>query len=80
MNENRIIQTDLTVLFQELEKRLQEVRAARGDASLTIKDLRREFDQQSAKMNQAIFNDQHDQIRETCTKSILPLLEILCRI
>jgi hypothetical protein len=42
-------------------------------------DLRRLFDQESSRLNQAIFNDQPDQIRESTIRSVVPLLEILAR-
>lgn len=70
---------DLRQILNELEKLVQSHRSAQGSEPLTIKDFRRIFDQESAKMNQAIFNDQHDQVREACLRAVLPLLEILAR-
>ena len=66
-------------VLNELENLVEESRGQRSGEPLTLKDFRRMFDQESAKLNQAIFNEQHDQVRETCLKSLLPLLEILSR-
>jgi hypothetical protein len=66
-------------VLNELEREILSHRNEQNAESLTIKDLRRIFDQESAKMNQAIFNDQNDQVRESCLKAIIPLIEILSR-
>jgi hypothetical protein len=72
---------DLREVFSELEQLVKAIRKELNGSqqSMTIKDFRRIFDQESAKMNQAIFNDHSDQIRETCLKTVVPLLEILTR-
>jgi hypothetical protein len=70
---------DIREVLGELEKIAQEARVQRNGDPLTVKDLRRIFDQESSGINQAIFNDQPDQIRESTLRSILPLLEILAR-
>jgi hypothetical protein len=69
---------DIREVLDEVEKLAQAARAGHtGD--LTIKDLRRLFDQESSRLNQAIFNDQPQQIRESTLRSVIPLLEILAR-
>ena len=70
---------NVRAVLEELERLVDQARQSRSGVEPTIKDFRRMFDQESAKMNQAIFNDQQDQIRETCVKAVLPLLEILSR-
>jgi soluble cytochrome b562 len=70
---------NVRAVLEELERLVDQARQSRSGVEPTIKDFRRIFDQESAKMNQAIFNDQQDQIRETCVKAVLPLLEILSR-
>ncbi|MCB4757289.1 MAG: hypothetical protein LHV69_09745 [Elusimicrobia bacterium] len=47
--------------------------------TLGIKDYRWQFDQISARMNQAIYNDQFDQIHDSCLETIAVLVEILAR-
>ena len=66
-------------VLNEVEKIAQSARGDHSTESLTIKDLRRLFDQESSRLNQAIFNDQPDQIRESTIRSLIPLLEILAR-
>ncbi|MGQ0645681.1 MAG: hypothetical protein ACT4O3_09340 [Elusimicrobiota bacterium] len=69
---------DVRGILNEIEKLVERNRAEQG-AELTIKDYRRLFDQESGKMNQAIFNDQNEQIRETCMRTVAILVEILAR-
>lgn len=70
---------DLKSVLEEVERAVQAARAAQTGDPLGIKDFRRMFDQESSKINQAIFNDQPDQIRESTLRSVIPLLEILAR-
>jgi hypothetical protein len=70
---------DLREVLDEIERLAQAARAEHAGDPLTIKDLRRLFDQESSRLNQAIFNDQPEQIRESTLRSVLPLLEILAR-
>jgi phage shock protein A len=83
MPEN--IQTK-TITLRELNAVLKDVKDAvekqRTDANMSeqkIKDLRWKFDQVSAKMNQAIYNDQVDQIHQSCLATVAILIEILSR-
>ncbi len=70
---------EIREVVAEVEKLAQASRAGHSGEPLTLKDLRRLFDQESSRLNQAIFNDQPDQIRESTIRSVLPLLEILAR-
>jgi hypothetical protein len=70
---------DLREILNEVERAVRANRESQPDALQTIKECRRIFDQESAKMNQAIFNDQPQQIRETCLKTVAVLVEILAR-
>lgn len=74
--------TQLRELSQVLGDVKQAVEKLRHDENLSaqnIKDLRWKFDQVSAKMNQAIYNDQVDQIHASCLATIAILIEILSR-
>jgi hypothetical protein len=71
---------DVRFVLDELERLVVQARQDPSESALAVKDFRRMFDQESAKMNQAIFNDQPDQIRESCLRAILPLIEILSRV
>ena len=70
---------EIREVLDEVEKLALSSRAGHSGEPLTIKDLRRLFDQESSRLNQAIFNDQPDQIRESTIRSLVPLLEILAR-
>jgi hypothetical protein len=70
---------DIREVLDEVEKLAQSMRASHTGEPLTIKELRRLFDQESSRINQAIFNDQPQQIRESTIRSVVPLLEILAR-
>jgi hypothetical protein len=63
----------------EVESYLSSARQEPNGEPLGIKDLRRLFDQESSRLNQAIFNDQPDQVRESTLRTIAALLEILAR-
>lgn len=65
-------------VLREVELAIERDRAADPDTH-TIKDLRWKFDQVSAKLNQAVYNDQHDQVHESCLKTVAVLIEILAR-
>lgn len=69
---------ELKEVLDEIERLALAARAENAEP-LSIKDLRRLFDQESSRLNQAIFNDQPDQIRESTLRSVIPLLEILAR-
>jgi hypothetical protein len=70
---------DIRDVLNEVEKIAQSARGVHSGDPLTIKDLRRLFDQESSRLNQAIFNDQPQQIRESTLRTVVPLLEILAR-
>jgi signal transduction histidine kinase len=70
---------DLNTVLQEVRLVVDQLRAANGASEQNIKDLRWKFDQISAKMNQAIYNDQHDQIHSSCLQTVAVLIEILAR-
>jgi len=72
------IDRPLAVMLQEIEKSVLATRAA-GAPMGDIKDIRWRFDQTSAKMNQAIYNDQKDLIHDSTLKTIGLLIEILAR-
>lgn len=65
-------------VLREVENAIQSERTA-DPSTTTIKDLRWKFDQVSAKMNQAIYNDQHDQVHDSALKTVAVLIEILAR-
>lgn len=69
----------LETVIKEIE---QAVRAAReaGPGADNVKDLRWQFDQTSAKMNQAIYNDQKDQIHDSTLQTVVLLIELLARV
>lgn len=66
-------------VFREIRERIESQRHDWVDKPQTIKDLRWKFDQISARMNQAIYNDQPDRVHETCLGTIAVLTEILAR-
>jgi len=79
MAEQKDTIKDLEALINEISTQVENSRPG-YDASLkTVKDFRWLFDQESSKMNQAIFNSQTDQIHESCLKTIAVLVEILAR-
>jgi hypothetical protein len=65
-------------VIKEVEAAVQKERANQATA-IGIKDLRWKFDQISAKMNQAIYNDEFDQVHESCLQTVAVLIEILAR-
>jgi hypothetical protein len=70
----------LNEIIKEIAEAVAAARAAGGPIGPeTIKDLRWKFDQVSAKMNQAIYNDQTDLIHKTCLETVAVLVEMLAR-
>lgn len=70
----------LNEIIKEIQEAVEAARAAGGPVGPeTIKDLRWKFDQVSAKMNQAIYNDQTDLIHKTCLETVAVLVEMLAR-
>ena len=70
---------DLKEIFAEIERQVIANRQSPDSATMSILDFRRAFDQESAKMNQAIFNDQHELVHDTCLRTVSMLMEILSR-
>lgn len=66
-------------VLKEVAETIQRERGSNGVDAHNIKDLRWKFDQVSALMNQAIYNDQKDQIHSSCLKTVAVLVEILAR-
>lgn len=66
-------------LLVEVKDAVQNHRHLVQGSEENIKDLRWKFDQVSAKMNQAIYNDQNNKIHQSCLDTVVVLLEILAR-
>ena len=66
-------------VLKEVEQMILTERSQTAGVSPNIKDLRWKFDQVSAKMNQAIYNDQRDQIHSSCLQTVAVLIELLAR-
>src|SRR5258708_1534803 len=66
-------------VLREVEQAVQQGQAAVSIGNPSIKDLRWQFDQVSAKMNQAIYNDEYGKIHETCLQTVSVLIEMLAR-
>ncbi len=70
----------ISEVLREVEKKVQENRGKFDDSAKTIKDFRRIFDQDSSRMNQAIFNDApQEEIYLETLRTISTLIEILAR-
>ena len=71
---------DISSVLKEVEKKVAENRADFVDSGKTIKDFRRLFDQDSSRMNQAIFNDApSEEIHLQTLRTISVLIEVLVR-
>jgi len=68
----------LTDVLDEVKRSVEGHRVT-SLATQSVKDLRWQFDQVSAKMNQAIYNDEFQKIHETCLQTVSVLIEILAR-
>ena len=79
MPEQKEALKNLEAILTEIAAQVQKNRQALNGSAKTIKDFRWLFDQESSCMNQAIFNDQTNQIHESCLKTIAVLIEILAR-
>ena len=82
MEETQIKEQTIRPLPEIIKEVVTAVEAARASglpASQKIKDYRWHFDQVSAKMNQAIYNDQSEQIHKTCLETVAVLIEMLAR-
>ena len=72
--------TDLKTVLEQIEGKVQENRGKNDDTGKNLKDFRRIFDQDSSRMNQAIFNDAPlEEIRKETLRTISILIEILSR-
>jgi hypothetical protein len=79
MQVNETSVRSLRDILKEVERAVELDRRSNGLSASAIRDLRWQFDQVSAKMNQAIYNEQHDKIHDTCLKTVSVLIEILAR-
>ena len=71
---------DLSSVLKAIEKKTLANRLRFNDSEKTIKDFRRLFDQDSSRMNQAIFNDAStEEIYNETLRTITMLVEILAR-
>ncbi len=66
-------------VLREIEKNVQSERTSSLTQNQNIKDFRWKFDQVSAKMNQAIYNDDTKKIHDNCLRTVSVLVEILSR-
>ncbi|GEM_PF-2303677 len=70
----------LNLVLKAIEKKVNENRAKYDDNNKLIKDFRRIFDQDSSRMNQAIFNDaSHEETYQETLRTVSSLIEILTR-
>ena len=82
MGQAQVHPTTIRPLASLMKEVLDAVERSRGQGispADTIKDLRWKFDQVSSKMNQAIYNDQAEQIHRTCLETVAVLIEMLAR-
>lgn len=72
--------TELAGLLKEVENKVLENRKKFDDSGKSVKDFRRIFDQDSSRINQAIFNDHPaEEIYSETLRTIAILVEILSR-
>ena len=69
----------LAEVLKEVERKIYDEPFVVDPPHQSIRDLRWKFDQVSAKMNQAIYNNQREQIHESCLQTVTVLIEILAR-
>ena len=78
MSENS--SKEISALLKAIEGKVHQNRGQFDDTSKTIKDFRRIFDQDSSRMNKAIFNDAPpEEIYRETLRTISILIEILER-
>ncbi len=69
---------DLSSILDQIKKSVEENRAQYDDSSKSLKDFRRNFDQESSQINQAIFNEAPtDEIHIATLRTVCTLIEIL---
>ena len=74
------VSKELAFVLKEVEKQVHANRDKFDDAEKTVKDFRRVFDQDSSRINAAIFNDASPgEIYQATLKTISVLVEILLR-
>ncbi len=72
---------DLTSVLKDVESKVLDNRSKYEDSQKAIKDFRRIFDQDSSRMNKAIFEDCADQeIYHQTLRTVSILVEILSRV
>ena len=72
---------DLKQVLEQIEGKVKENRNKYDDNNKAIKDFRRVFDQDSSRMNAAIFNDAPpEEIHKETLRTVSSLVEILSRI
>lgn len=69
----------LDAVLKDVKEAILRERAMNGSVNHEIRDLRWKFDQVSAPMNQAIYNDQKELIHDSCLQTVAVLIEILAR-
>jgi hypothetical protein len=78
--KNESTPKEISAVLKEIEMKVIENRGKFDDSGKTIKDFRRIFDQDSSRMNKAIFNDSPaEEIHEETLRTISILIEILER-
>ena len=71
---------DISSVLEEIAQTVTQNRAKFDDSDKIIKDWRRIFDQDSSRMNQAIFNDApQEEIHKETLRTVSILVEILAR-
>jgi hypothetical protein len=70
---------DLKEVLKEVETAVLQKRSEGNLPNQRIIDLRWKFDQISAKMNQAIYNNQTEETFQHCLDTVAVLIEILSR-
>ena len=74
------VMTTLSDILKEVEEKVVENRSKFDDAEKAIKDFRRIFDQDSSRMNKAIFEDAStEEVYLETLRTVAILVEILSR-
>ncbi len=74
-----VVLRPLDDVLQQIKETIARERAMGDSLNYDIRDLRLKFDQVSAPMNQAIYNDQKELIHHSCLQTVAVLIEILAR-
>ncbi len=79
-NHPVVSEKEMSFLLTEIERKVLQNRSKYNDNEKAIKDFRRIFDQDSSRMNQAIFNDHpSEEIYHETLRTVAILMEILLR-